>query len=605
MTSTASIWSTGSSRPSWRVPKSCSFISSPSIIRRIFPSCPQTPRKPRSTTPSTSTPKEKPGTLRRTSIRSRAPERTISSRVTMVTTPGVSRTVAGRIEAMVVSALRTASAANRSSSELLCARAGTAAKAAEAAIATRWWPNVPPAPSRLRLLLCALRRTLRHHRRRTGLYRGQRLAGHLQLRLIRAQWPALPLPRHRRAHLGRSLLPRFPGLVGDLRIRLEEERLLLRGRLRPVLRCHPRVVPGVPLLLPGVRSGPPGLQRREQRRMGEQESDLLLGSGLRPGVVEGLAGEIRVLEREHLPLLGSGLLPGVLDPLDHPGAGLEKRGALLGSRGDPMMLQRTRAEQRVRPQDSPALVGSGFLPALLDRLAGLSECLEEEGLLVWRSILPARLEGGLNRIPRGGRLLWLALLRLDRLGSLLWLGLFRAGRFGSARGRRFGRLGRLRRCRWSGRFRRRGRSRAVLGGLPVELHLSGRLRRGGWIVGRGLGLRCRCGLRRLLRHRDARCAETPQDHAQDCCSLHSSSQATAVPALVAWAGPDRENAAARSQPVVKSGNVAPDPARHAGGPSGHLGAGGSYLARALPQQPVGCADRIHAAPDVRRRPAPA
>src|SRR5438445_7901980 len=603
MTSTAWIWSTGSSRPSWRVPKSCSFISRPSIIRRIFPSCPQTPRKPRSTTPSTSTPKEKPGTLRRTSIRSRAPERTISSRVTMVTTPGVSRTVAGRIEAMVVSALRTASAANRSSSELLCANAGTAAKAAAAAIATRWWRNVPPAPSRLRLLLCALRRTLRHHRRRTGLYRGQRLAGHLQLRLIRAQWPALPLPRHRRAHLGRSLLPRFPGLVGDLRIRLEEERLLLRGRLRPVLRCHPRVVPGVPLLLPGVRSGPPGLQRREQRRMGEQESDLLLGSGLRPGVVEGLAGEIRVLEREHLPLLGSGLLPGVLDLLDRPGARLEKRGALLGSRGNPMMLQRTRAEQRVRPQDSPALVGSGFLPALLDRLAGLPECLEEEGLLVWRSILPARLEGGLNRIPRGGRLLWLALLRLDRLGSLLWLG--RAGRCGSARGRRFGWLGRFRRCRWSGLFRRRCRSSALLGRLLDGLRLRGRLRFGGLILGSGLCLRCRRVLRRLLRHRDARCAETPQDHAQDCCSLHSSSQATAVPALVAWAGPDRENPAACPKPVVESGNDAPDPARHAGGPSGHLGAGGSYLASALPQNPHGCADRIHAAPDVRRRPAPA
>src|SRR5438132_1535506 len=497
MTSTAWIWSTGSSRPSWRVPKSCSFISSPSIIRRIFPSCPQTPRKPRSTTPSTSTPKEKPGTLRRTSIRSRAPERTISSRVTMVTTPGVSRTVAGRIEAMVVSALRTASAANRSSSELLCANAGTAAKAAAAAIATRWWRNVPPAPSRLRLLLCALRRTLRHHRRRTGLYRGQRLAGHLQLRLIRAQWPALPLPRHRRAHLGRSLLPRFPGLVGDLRIRLEEERLLLRGRLRPVLRCHPRVVPGVPLLLPGVRSGPPGLQRREQRRMGEQESDLLLGSGLRAGVVE----------------------------------------------------------------------------------------------------------GRLNRIPRGGRLLWLALLRFDRLGSLLWLG--RARRCGSARGRRFGWLGRFRRCRWSGLFRRRCRSSALLGRLLDGLRLRGRLRFGGLILGSGLCLRCRRVLRRLLRHRDARCAETPQDHAQDCCSLHSSSQATAVPALVAWAGPDRENPAARSKPVVKSGNVAPDPARHAGGHSGHLGAGGSYLASALPRDPVGCADRIHAAPDVRRRPAPA
>src|SRR5207237_10795037 len=105
-----------------------------------------------------------------------------------------------------------------------------------------------------------------------------------------------------------------------------------------------------------------------------------------------------------LPLLRSRLLAGVLDLLGRPGSRLEKRRARRERRGNPMMLQRTRAEQRVRPQDSPALVGSGFLPALLDRLAGLPECLEEEGLLVWRSILPARLEGGLNRIPRGGRL---------------------------------------------------------------------------------------------------------------------------------------------------------------------------------------------------------
>src|SRR2546428_9822580 len=86
-----------------------------------------------------------------------------------------------------------------------------------------------------------------------------------------------------------------------------------------------------------------------------------------------------------------------------------------------MMLQRAGAEQRVRPQDPPALVGGGPLPALLHGPAGLPERLEEKGLLVGRSVLPARLEGSLNCAPGDGRLLWLGLLRLGRRGGLLRL----------------------------------------------------------------------------------------------------------------------------------------------------------------------------------------
>src|SRR2546427_4427123 len=87
-----------------------------------------------------------------------------------------------------------------------------------------------------------------------------------------------------------------------------------------------------------------------------------------------------------------------------------------------MMLQRAGAEQRVRPQDPPALVGGGPLPALLHGPAGLPERLEEKGLLVGRSVLPTRLEGSLNCAPGDGRLLWLGLLRLGRRGGLLRLG---------------------------------------------------------------------------------------------------------------------------------------------------------------------------------------
>src|SRR2546428_9452307 len=92
-----------------------------------------------------------------------------------------------------------------------------------------------------------------------------------------------------------------------------------------------------------------------------------------------------------------------------------------------MMLQRAGAEQRVRPQDPPALVGGGPLPALLHGPAGLPERLEEKGLLVGRSVLPARLEGSLNCAPGDGRLLWLGLLRLGRRGGLLRIGPLCAG----------------------------------------------------------------------------------------------------------------------------------------------------------------------------------
>src|SRR2546425_7572578 len=130
-----------------------------------------------------------------------------------------------------------------------------------------------------------------------------------------------------------------------------------------------------------------------------------------------------------------------------------------------MMLQRAGAEQRVRPQDPPALVGGGPLPALLHGPAGLPERLEEKGLLVGRSVLPARLEGSLNCAPGDGRLLWLGLLRLGRRGGLLRLGLLGAGPLRSARGLRFGRLGRVRRCRRGGAPGGGGAGGALLGGL--------------------------------------------------------------------------------------------------------------------------------------------
>src|SRR6185295_5546716 len=66
------------------------------MSRRIFPSTPHRPRKPGPMFPCTSTPKKKPGTRSRTSIRSRAPELRISSALTAVTTAGesVSRVMA-------------------------------------------------------------------------------------------------------------------------------------------------------------------------------------------------------------------------------------------------------------------------------------------------------------------------------------------------------------------------------------------------------------------------------------------------------------------------------------------------------------------------------
>ena len=116
--------------------------------------------------------------------------------------------------------------------------------------------------------------------------------------------------------------------------------------------------------------------------MGDEEGDLLLRRRLRPGVVESLAREVRMLEREQLPLLGSGVLPSLLDLLDHPRSGLQERGALLGSRGGPPVLHRACAEERVPAQDLLALLRRRLVPALLDDPAALPERLEEQGFLV-------------------------------------------------------------------------------------------------------------------------------------------------------------------------------------------------------------------------------
>src|SRR5207248_5556693 len=82
-------------------------------------------------TPSTSTPGEKPGTSWSTSSRSRAPEARISSRDSRVSTPGLSRTVAGRTDATLVSCFKRASASKRSSSD--CPRAATPSSKSAAA----------------------------------------------------------------------------------------------------------------------------------------------------------------------------------------------------------------------------------------------------------------------------------------------------------------------------------------------------------------------------------------------------------------------------------------------------------------------------------------
>ena len=162
---------------------------------------------------------------------------------------------------------------------------------------------------------------------------------------------------------------------------------------------------------------------------------------------ERLAREIGVLEREHFPLLRGGLLPGLLHLLRRPRGSLEERGALFGSRRGPMVLERARPEQRMRPEDLLALLRSRLLPALLDRLAALPECLEEERLLVRRGVLPAALERSLSNGPRRrDHFLRLGLLRLrggrlrrGRRSGLDSLGLFggRCLRRDACGGRRF------------------------------------------------------------------------------------------------------------------------------------------------------------------------
>jgi len=110
-----------------------------------------------------------------------------------------------------------------------------------------------------------------------------------------------------------------------------------------------------------------------ERRVGHQERDPLLWRSLRPGVVEGLAGKVRVLEGEHLSLLGGGVLPSLLDLLHRSRSRFEERGALLGSRRDPAVLHRARAQQRMRPQDLPALVRGRLVQRSWNELAALAE----------------------------------------------------------------------------------------------------------------------------------------------------------------------------------------------------------------------------------------
>src|SRR5713101_2956606 len=232
----------------------------------------------------------------------------------------------------------------------------------------------------------ALPRSLGARRGRARLHRDERLAGVLEVRLVRLERPPLPFPRQRRAHLRLRLLPGLARLLRDPGVRLQEERPLLGGGLGPGFGArqgfHPRIVLREPLLLRGGRAGPPGPELAVERRMRDEERDLLLRRRLRPGVVESLARKIRVLEREQLPLLRSGVLPGLLDLLDHPRSGLEECGTFLGSRGDPPVLQRACAEERVRAEDLLALVRRRLVPALLDDPAALPEGFEEMSLLV-------------------------------------------------------------------------------------------------------------------------------------------------------------------------------------------------------------------------------
>src|SRR6267378_5583561 len=103
--------------------------------------------------------------------------------------------------------------------------------------------------------------SLRARRRRVRLHREKRLAGILELRLVRLEWPSLPLPHQRRSHLRLGLLPGIARLLRDPGVRLEEERPLLGRGLGPGLGArqgfHPRIGPRVPLLLPGGRACPP------------------------------------------------------------------------------------------------------------------------------------------------------------------------------------------------------------------------------------------------------------------------------------------------------------------------------------------------------------
>src|SRR6266849_3297308 len=138
--------------------------------------------------------------------------------------------------------------------------------------------------------------------------------------------------------------------------------------------------------------------------MGHQEGDLFLRDGQQPWLVQRLAREVGMLEGQRLSLLGGRVVPGFLDLLQRRGMRLEKGSALFGSRGDPVMLQWARAEHRVPSQGPLPLVGARFVPALADDLAALAESFEEEGLLVGRRLLPARLEWASGR-SRGGGLL--------------------------------------------------------------------------------------------------------------------------------------------------------------------------------------------------------
>src|SRR5260370_37097543 len=116
------------------------------------------------------------------------------------------------------------------------------------------------------------------------------------------------------------------------------------------------------------------------------------GYSQQPCMGQRLARELRMLEGQRLSLLGGRVVPGFLDLLQRLGIRLEKGSAFIWSRGYPVMLQGARAEHRVPSQGPLPLVGARFVPALPDDLAALAESFEEDGLLVRRRLLPARLE---------------------------------------------------------------------------------------------------------------------------------------------------------------------------------------------------------------------